>query len=169
VVLGFELSPALVRQVVYHLSHSPSPFCFIFQIESCVFAQASLRLQSSVSYVSEITGVILSYPFIIDLKYYHTWVICWHGILLTFCWGWPPNLYLPRSWDYRCEGHTWPSFVALTQMFMWLIHCISFLLKLKFMRPRMITALAPIFSIISSMVLAICVCAPCLFTKWMNE
>jgi hypothetical protein len=37
VIVGFELGLALARQAFYYLSHTPSPFCFVFQIGSLDF------------------------------------------------------------------------------------------------------------------------------------
>jgi hypothetical protein len=42
----------------------------------------------------------------ITYMYHHTWLICWAGIPLPFCLGWPQTtvfcLHQLCSWDYRC-------------------------------------------------------------------
>jgi hypothetical protein len=54
--LEFELGLKLARQVLYHLNHFASPFCFIFQVGSLDFLpEVSLRLQSS--HITEITDM----------------------------------------------------------------------------------------------------------------
>jgi hypothetical protein len=68
----------------------------IFQLESCVFAWASLRLRSS----------YLCLPCSWDHRqYYHAY---WDGVSTNFLPRLasnqhPPNLYRPSSLDYRCE------------------------------------------------------------------
>jgi hypothetical protein len=43
-VLGFELSLTLARQVFYHMSHSTSPSPWFFETESWYAAQTDLEL-----------------------------------------------------------------------------------------------------------------------------
>jgi hypothetical protein len=49
----------LVGQVVYHLSHVPSPFCFIyFQVEFCTFCPGLALDQEPPTSTSQVAGII---------------------------------------------------------------------------------------------------------------
>jgi hypothetical protein len=73
---GFMLG----RQAFYHLSHTPSPFCFSYFLDRVFFLGPVLDHDppSYASCVFWITGV-----------YHHAWLVGWHESLLTFCLGWP--------------------------------------------------------------------------------
>jgi hypothetical protein len=48
-VLGYEIT---CRQALYHLSHTPNPFCFsYFSDGSCVFAHSDLNQNSPICYL----------------------------------------------------------------------------------------------------------------------
>jgi hypothetical protein len=65
--------------------------CFIFWIESWVFAWASLGFDPpTVSHLAGATAI-----------HCHTWLIGWDGVLLTFC---PDGLEPPSSWVAGIRG-----------------------------------------------------------------
>jgi hypothetical protein len=82
------------------LSHAPSPFCFsyfsVWSLASWSGPISDCDPPSSVSSVAVIT----------EMKN-HDWLILSDRVSLTFPLGWPwpwsSFLYLPNSWDYRCE------------------------------------------------------------------
>jgi hypothetical protein len=57
-LLGFELGLPLSGQVLYHLSHTSSPFYFIFQIESHSF-QGQVSDCNPSADISHIAGIIV--------------------------------------------------------------------------------------------------------------
>jgi hypothetical protein len=84
----------LGRQVIYHLSHVPSPFCFSY------FSGRVLHFLPWLAW----TTVFLLMPMCIPPHQ----LVNWDVVFLIFCLGWPqncspPNLCFLSSWNYRHE------------------------------------------------------------------
>jgi hypothetical protein len=94
VLLVFELrASSLLRQVLYHLSHTCSPFCFsYFSDRSQVFCPGWPGPKSSY-YASCIGGMIG--------VYHHAWLFYWDGVSITFLGcgtrSWTQDLALVRQ------------------------------------------------------------------------
>jgi hypothetical protein len=72
----------LASQTLYHLSHAPNSFYAldIFWIEFHIFCRLAFGHAPLITYVFFRAGFT---------SVYHHWHICWDGISLTFCMGWP--------------------------------------------------------------------------------
>jgi hypothetical protein len=100
-VLGFEFR---ARQEVYHLSYTPSPFCFSYflgMFPCYCLGQPALWSYPTVSCVPQVCVTTLD--LFVEM-----------GVSLAFCsrqaWNWyPPNLYLLSSWDYIPPCLAFPS------------------------------------------------------------
>jgi hypothetical protein len=125
---------ALTGQVIYHLSHTSSPFVLaILGIESRFLP----GLRSSYFPLLTVAGITISVEIVLQTLFF--WLACdplnlsrlcslgwgahqsaskcWDGILWTPCPRWPqtvilPELSLPNSYDYRREPPA-PSFKHL--------------------------------------------------------
>jgi hypothetical protein len=78
------------RQEIYHFNHTFSLFVLvIFQIGSHTFCLGPALDHDLPSYASWVAGIRCSCQ--------HTWLICWDGVLVNFCLGWPWTLILPEK------------------------------------------------------------------------
>jgi hypothetical protein len=79
---GLNSRLALVKQVLYHLSHALSSFfaLSVFHIGSCVFCLRPALDHGSHSYTYHLAGMTGSY--------HHAWLIGWDVVLLTFSLDW---------------------------------------------------------------------------------
>jgi hypothetical protein len=80
------------RQVLFHLSHILSPFCFYYFSSGVLFCSTLLTMASSACH--------------------HTQLICWDGGLTKFLSGLAsnratPGICLLSSWDCRHTHYTW--------------------------------------------------------------
>jgi hypothetical protein len=117
VVLGLEIE--LARQVLYYLSHAPSPFlCFpdFSNKFSCFWLTG--QDYNFLTYASRVG--------IMTCMYHHIY-FDWDGVLLTFCLASlalnqaPPDLCFPSSQNYRHEPPSRSSF-SIFSIPSWLNH-----------------------------------------------
>jgi hypothetical protein len=97
-VAGWTQGLVVARQVPYHLSDTPSPFCFlvIFQVGSLIYAQAGLNWDLPI-----FTFIIAG----ITVGNHHILLIDWRWGLAN-CLGWPHTVILLISafWVARIIG-----------------------------------------------------------------
>jgi hypothetical protein len=95
----------LTRQILYHLSHAPSPFCFSYFSDRGLLLLPGAVLDCDpstyTSWVAGMTGV-----------HQYTWLVCQDGGLANFlprlAWNQdPPNHCLPNCWDSAVSHCTW--------------------------------------------------------------
>jgi hypothetical protein len=102
------------------LSHSASPSCFMAFFRSdlpLLLSRPTFDFSTMVSHLAGMTDMC-----------HHIQLIGWNGVLLTLCLGWSwtvilPDLYLPSSWDHRCEPAVSMVFYCCDFLFTKLFFC----------------------------------------------
>jgi hypothetical protein len=92
--MGLKLWALNLLEALHHLSHTPSPFAFLFfRYGHVLLPRTGLRPRSSL-----LAGI--------TVVYHHVWLVLWHSLSNIFPhWTWTSVLppLLPNSWDYKHE------------------------------------------------------------------